>query len=43
MSHTRARAVNLRLAFLTTKKGDLTITEYFAKMKGYGDDMAAAG
>jgi hypothetical protein len=38
----RARAVNLRNALSTTKKGSMNVAEYFAKMKGY-DDMAVAG
>lgn len=42
-SQTRARAVNLRLALSTTKKGSMTVAEYYTKMKGYGDEMAAAG
>ena len=42
-SQTRARAVNLRIALSTTKKGSMNVAEYFAKMKGYADDMAAAG
>ncbi|XP_062179918.1 uncharacterized protein LOC133884494 [Phragmites australis] len=42
-SQTRARTVNLRIALSTTKKGSSTVAEYFAKMKSYGDDMAAAG
>jgi hypothetical protein len=42
-SRTRARAVNTRLALGTTRKGNLSIAEYFGKMKALGDDMAAAG
>jgi hypothetical protein len=42
-SQTRARVVNLRIALSTTKKGNMNVAEYFAKMKGYADDMAAAG
>lgn len=42
-SRTRARAVNLRLAFSTTQKGTRTCVEYFAKMKSLGDEMVATG
>ncbi|RLN35346.1 uncharacterized protein C2845_PM03G10830 [Panicum miliaceum] len=42
-SQTRARAVNLRIALANTKKGNLSATEYFTKMKGFSDEMAAAG
>lgn len=42
-SQTRARVVNLRIALATTKKGNLSITDYYTKMKGFGDEMAAAG
>lgn len=34
--------VNVRLALATTKKGTLTITKYFAKMKELADEMAAS-
>jgi hypothetical protein len=40
---TRARTVNTRLALGTTRKGNLTIAEYFGKMKSLGDEMAVAG
>ena len=42
-SQSRARAVNVRMALSSTKKGSMTATEYYTKMKNYGDDMAAAG
>lgn len=42
-SQTRARVINLRLALSTTKKGALSVAEYYTKMKSYGDDVAAAG
>lgn len=41
-SQTRAQAVNFRIALTTTKKGNMTATDYFAKMKGFADAMAAA-
>ncbi|XP_012702882.1 uncharacterized protein LOC101777117 [Setaria italica] len=41
-AQTRARSVNVRLALTTTKKGALSIIEYYAKMKGFADEMAAS-
>ena len=42
-SQTRARAVNLRIALANTKKGNSSAIDYFTKMKGFSDEMAAAG
>lgn len=42
-SQTRAHVVNLRIALATTKKGNLSVADYYTKMKGFGDDMAAIG
>ncbi|XP_012701436.1 uncharacterized protein LOC105914402 [Setaria italica] len=42
-AQTRAKTMNVRLPLATTRKGNQTIAEYFAKMKGYADEMAAAG
>jgi hypothetical protein len=42
-SQTRVRTVNTQLALGTTRKGNLTVAEYFGKMKSLGDEMAAAG
>lgn len=42
-AQTRARSVNVRLALTTKKKGTLSITEYYAKMKGFADEMVASG
>lgn len=42
-SQTRARVVHLRIALATTRKGNLSITDYYTKMKDFGDEMAAAG
>jgi hypothetical protein len=42
-SQTRARTVNVRMALATTRKGNLSVVEYLAKMQGPGNDMAAAG
>ena len=35
--------MNVRLTLTTTKKGSMTITEYFGKMKALSNEMAAAG
>jgi hypothetical protein len=43
MSKTHTRAVNTRLVLVTTQKGSSTVTEYVAKMRTLGDEMAAAG
>ncbi|CAN6248679.1 unnamed protein product [Urochloa humidicola] len=37
-SQTRARAVNTRIALATTKKDNLSIADYFGKMKSLGND-----
>jgi hypothetical protein len=42
-SQTRARVVNTRMALATTRKGNLSVTEYLAKMQGLGNDMATTG
>lgn len=43
-ARTRARTVNTRIALATTKKlPNMTMAEYVAKMKGYGDEMTSAG
>ncbi|XP_066396527.1 uncharacterized protein [Miscanthus floridulus] len=42
-AQTRAKTMNLRLALTTTKKGNMSITDYVAKMKGFADEMAAVG
>jgi hypothetical protein len=42
-SHTRARTINVRLALATTKKDNMTVAQYYGKMKGLVDEMAAAG
>jgi hypothetical protein len=42
-SQTRARAANTRLALATTKKGAMKATEYIAKMRALGNEMAAVG
>jgi hypothetical protein len=40
---TRARTVNTRLALATTHKVSMTVTEYVAKMRSLGEEMATAG
>lgn len=42
-THTRARSISTRFALSNTKNGNLTVPEYFAKMKALGDEMATAG
>lgn len=42
-SHTRARTTNVRLALATTKKENMSVAQYYSKMKGLADEMAAAG
>jgi hypothetical protein len=40
-SSSRARTVNTRIALATTRKGNMSVTEYVAKMKSLADDMAS--
>lgn len=42
-SMSRARTVNIRIALATTKKGDLSMAEYIAKMRSLADEIASAG
>lgn len=42
-SQKHARAVKIRIALATTKKGALTVAEYIGKMRSLADEMAAAG
>nr|QHU79741.1 hypothetical protein [Oryza coarctata] len=42
-SQTRTRALNLCIFLANTKKGNSSATDYFTKMKGFSDEMAAAG
>jgi hypothetical protein len=42
-SQTRARAVNTRIALATTKKNQLSVSDYYAKMSHYADELAASG
>jgi uncharacterized membrane protein YgcG len=42
-SASRARTVNTRIALATTRKGNMSVTEYVAKIKFLADDMTSAG
>lgn len=42
-SQSRARVMHLRGKLANIKKGELSAAAYFAKMKGYADEMAAVG
>jgi hypothetical protein len=42
-SRARASSVNTRIALATTRKGALTMADYFNKMKCHTDEMAAIG
>jgi hypothetical protein len=42
-SHTRARAVNTRMALVNTQKGNMSISEYVNKMCALGDEMTSVG
>jgi hypothetical protein len=42
-SQSRARSVNTRIALATTKKNHLSVSDYYAKMCTYADELAASG
>jgi hypothetical protein len=42
-SRSKSRVINTRMALATTQKGNLSISEYLAKMKSFVDDMASTG
>jgi hypothetical protein len=42
-SQSRACVMHLRTKLACTRKGDTPMASYFAKMKDYADEMAAAG
>jgi hypothetical protein len=42
-SCSKAQVVNTRMALATTQKGNMSISEYLAKMKSFEDDMASVG
>jgi hypothetical protein len=41
-TQTRACSVNTRIALTTTRKNQLSISDYFTKMQSYADEMASA-
>jgi hypothetical protein len=41
-SQTRARSVNTRITLATTKKNQLTVSHYYAKLTQYADELAAS-
>jgi hypothetical protein len=42
-SQSRAKVTNLRFPLTNIKKGLMTIPQYFTKMKGFADELAASG
>jgi hypothetical protein len=42
-STSRTRINHLRGALNNTKKGDLTVSQFFAKMREFSSELAAAG
>jgi hypothetical protein len=42
-SQSRTRVSNLRVALARTKKDNMTMEQFFNKMKGYADELATAG
>lgn len=42
-SQIQVRSINIRIGLATTKKGDMSVTDYYNKMKTYGDELASAG
>ncbi|KAK1599893.1 hypothetical protein QYE76_018728 [Lolium multiflorum] len=42
-SQSRTRISNLRVALAKTKKENMTTAQFFTKMKGFADELAAAG
>lgn len=42
-SQSRARVIHLRQKLATTRKGEMSAAVYFTKMRGFADEMAAAG
>jgi hypothetical protein len=42
-TQTRTRSVSTHIALTTTRKNQLSISDYFAKMRGYSDEMASTG
>jgi hypothetical protein len=42
-SQSRVRVISTRMALATASKGDQLVADYYLKMKGLADEMAAAG
>jgi hypothetical protein len=42
-SPTRACSVNTRIALATTKKNQLSVSDYYAKMSQFADELATSG
>lgn len=42
-SQSKARTMQLQLQLQTQKKGDLTVDEYFLRMRGFADQLVAIG
>jgi hypothetical protein len=42
-SQSRSRVLHLRNQLVATRKSDMSIASYFSTMRGYADEMAAAG
>ncbi|XP_073367824.1 uncharacterized protein [Aegilops tauschii subsp. strangulata] len=42
-SHSASRINNIRTSLINAQKGNLSIASYFAAMRGYADELAAAG
>jgi hypothetical protein len=42
-SQSRARSVNICIALATTKKNQLSVTDYYSKMTHYADELAVSG
>jgi hypothetical protein len=42
-SHSRSKVTNLIFSLTNTKKGTMTMSQYFTKMKGFTDELATSG
>jgi hypothetical protein len=42
-AQSKAKVANLRYALRNTKKGSMTMSQYFSKMKKFADELASAG
>lgn len=43
MSQSKTRTMQLRMALQTTRKGSMSIEDYFLKMRGFADQLSAVG